>query len=62
MKIFKKWWWNSTGKYLPHIILDGIKNLFKLTGREATTILNKEIKEYFDEKLEEQKKKKNNIK
>lgn len=29
MKIFKKWWWDSTGKYLPHIILDGIKNLFK---------------------------------
>lgn len=43
-------------------IQERIENLFNLTGREATTILNKEIKEYFDEKLEEQRLKKNNIK
>lgn len=29
MKIFKKWWWNSEGKYLHRTIWYGIKNLIK---------------------------------
>jgi hypothetical protein len=31
MKIFKKWWWYSTGFHLHKIIWAGIKNLFKWT-------------------------------
>jgi len=29
MKIFKKWWWYSTGFHLHKIIWEGIKNLWK---------------------------------
>ena len=29
MKIFKQWWWSSTGKHLHRITWEGIKNLWK---------------------------------
>lgn len=29
MKIFKRWWWNSTGLHLHRIAWQGIKNLWK---------------------------------